>query len=555
MLIPRSFLHKINGIGNNKQPTPKFITSSSKMPIWHRRPTRTLMARKQLKVLHALDVATTQLYHFTAIMIAGMGFFTDAYDLFSISLVTDLLGRIYYHDGVLPVSVSALVNGVALCGTVLGQLLFGWLGDKVGRRHIYGVTLKLMVVCSLASGLSFHRSPQSVIATLCLFRFWLGIGIGGDYPLSATIMAEYANKKTRGAFIAAVFAMQGLGNLAAGIVAIIVSRAFKHAHGYDDDPHWHADYVWRIILMLGSVPAVLTYYWRMKMPETARFTALIAKNIKQAASDMTLVLNIDIADEHEELADVLTREYEFGFFTMEFLRRHGLHLLSTTVCWFMLDVSFYQLNLFMKDIFRDIDWIGNGSTMSPLEQTYKIAQREALIAIVGTLPGFFFAIKLMDKMGRIKMQLLGFTMMSVFMLVLAIPQVLCNGIWNSRYGHIYFVVMYSAIMFFINFGPNSTSFIIPAEIFPARLRSTCHGISGAGGKCGAIIGVLWFLYAKRSLPTTLFVLVGCNILGMVFTFLLPETKKRSLEEVTGERGDDVEQRGLFSIVRTPMFTV
>lgn len=173
-----------------------------------RQPTQALMARKQLKVLHALDIATTQVYHFTAIAIAGMGFFTDAYDLFSISLVTDLLGRIYYTDGVLPVGVSALVNGVALCGTVVGQLFFGWLGDKVGRRHIYGVTLKLMVICSIASGLSFHRSRKSVITTLCFFRFWLGFGIGGDYPLSATIMAEYANKKTRGAFIAAVFAMQ-----------------------------------------------------------------------------------------------------------------------------------------------------------------------------------------------------------------------------------------------------------------------------------------------------------------------------------------------------------
>uniref|UniRef100_A0A453ADC2 Major facilitator superfamily (MFS) profile domain-containing protein n=1 Tax=Aegilops tauschii subsp. strangulata TaxID=200361 RepID=A0A453ADC2_AEGTS len=128
-----------------------------------RQPTQALMARKQLKVLHALDIATTQVYHFTAIAIAGMGFFTDAYDLFSISLVTDLLG------------------------------------DKVGRRHIYGVTLKLMVICSIASGLSFHRSRKSVITTLCFFRFWLGFGIGGDYPLSATIMAEYANKKTRGA--------------------------------------------------------------------------------------------------------------------------------------------------------------------------------------------------------------------------------------------------------------------------------------------------------------------------------------------------------------------
>lgn len=173
------------------------------------------MAREQLQVLNALDVAKTQLYHFTAIIIAGMGFFTDAYDLFSISLVTKLLGRIYYTNlnkekpGTLPPGISAAVTGVALVGTLAGQLFFGWLGDKMGRKKVYGVTLILMIVCSLASGLSFGSHAKGVMATLCFFRFWLGFGIGGDYPLSATIMSEYANKRTRGAFIAAVFAMQG----------------------------------------------------------------------------------------------------------------------------------------------------------------------------------------------------------------------------------------------------------------------------------------------------------------------------------------------------------
>lgn len=83
------------------------------------------------------------------------------------------------------------------------------------------------VLASVASGLSFGSTPTSVIVTLCFFRFWLGFGIGGDYPLSATIMSEYANKKTRGAFVAAVFAMQGFGILAGGIVTLIVSASFN----------------------------------------------------------------------------------------------------------------------------------------------------------------------------------------------------------------------------------------------------------------------------------------------------------------------------------------
>ncbi|KAM0904784.1 hypothetical protein ACQ4PT_017779 [Festuca glaucescens] len=193
------------------------------------------MAGEQLNVLKALDQAKTQWYHFTAVVIAGMGFFTDAYDLFCISLVTRLLGRIYYTEpgsnepGHLPANLSAAVNGVALCGTLAGQLFFGWLGDKLGRKSVYGFTLILMVLCSIASGLSFGHEAKGVIGTLCFFRFWLGFGVGGDYPLSATIMSEYANKKTRGTFIAAVFAMQGFGILFGTIVTIVVSSAFRNA--------------------------------------------------------------------------------------------------------------------------------------------------------------------------------------------------------------------------------------------------------------------------------------------------------------------------------------
>lgn len=85
------------------------------------------------------------------------------------------------------------VVGVALVSTLMGQLVFG---DKLGRKHVYGITLVLMGAYIICSGLSFGRSRHTVIDTLCFFRFRLGFGIDGDYPLFATIMSKYANKKT-----------------------------------------------------------------------------------------------------------------------------------------------------------------------------------------------------------------------------------------------------------------------------------------------------------------------------------------------------------------------
>ncbi|XP_020593682.1 probable inorganic phosphate transporter 1-4 [Phalaenopsis equestris] len=523
------------------------------------------MTARDLQVLSKLDVAKTQLYHFKAIVIAGMGFFTDAYDLFSISLVTKLLGRIYYFDpnsntpGSLPPNVSSAVNGVAFCGTLAGQLFFGWLGDKMGRKRVYGMTLMLMVICSIASGLSFGHTAKSVMSTLCFFRFWLGFGIGGDYPLSATIMSEYANKKTRGAFIAAVFAMQGFGNLTGGIVTLIISAGFKSnydAPNYNDDRAGstvpQADYVWRIILMFGSVPALLTYYWRMKMPETARYTALVAHNAKQAASDMSKVLQVEIAEEQEKVSEVaIDQSSNFGLFSKEFVRRHGLHLVGTTTTWFLLDIAFYSQNLFQKDIFSAVGWLPKAATMSALEEVYKVARAQTLIALCGTVPGYWFTVALIDTIGRFAIQLIGFGMMTAFMLGLAIPY----HHWTTKGHHIGFVVMYAFTFFFANFGPNSTTFIVPAEIYPARLRSTCHGISAAAGKAGAIVGAFGFLYAAQDkdpakrdkgypagigIRNSLFALAGCCVLGFFFTFLVPEPKGKSLEDMSRENDDDEE---------------
>ncbi|KAL8491030.1 hypothetical protein ACS0TY_022882 [Phlomoides rotata] len=523
------------------------------------------MAKEQLHVLSALDAAKTQWYHFTAILIAGMGFFTDAYDLFCISLVTKLLGRIYYTEkgalkpGTLPPQISSAVIGTAFVGTLIGQLFFGWLGDKLGRKRVYGMVLMLMILCCIGSGLSFG---DHTMLTLCIFRFWLGFGIGGDYPLSATIMSEYANKKTRGAFIAAVFAMQGFGILTAGTVTIVVSSVFNSLFPVlEADDVWRftvpeADYVWRIILMFGAVPAGLTYYWRTKMPETAGYTALVAKDTKQAASDMSKVLEMEIEMEMDielgqQKVEEISEGNDFGLFTKEFLVRHGLHLLGTTSTWFLLDIAFYSQNLFQKDIFSAVGWIPPAKTMNALHEVYMIARAQTLIALCSTVPGYWFTVFLIDRIGRFRIQLMGFVMMTIFMFALAITY----DHWTHKDNHIGFVILYSLTFFFANFGPNATTFIVPAEIFPARLRSTCHGISAAAGKTGAIIGAFGFLYAAQPMDPSKtdagypagigvknsLIVLGCiNALGALFTFLVPEAKGKSLEEMSREKEDEDE---------------
>uniref|UniRef100_A0A7N0T2T7 Major facilitator superfamily (MFS) profile domain-containing protein n=1 Tax=Kalanchoe fedtschenkoi TaxID=63787 RepID=A0A7N0T2T7_KALFE len=506
------------------------------------------MAANNLSVLSALDTARTQWYHVTAIVIAGMGFFTDAYDLFCISTISKLLGRLYYFDptsskpGKLPRGVNNAVTGMALVGTLTGQLTFGYLGDKLGRKKVYGVTLILMTICAIASGLSFGSSAKSVMTTLCFFRFWLGFGIGGDYPLSATIMSEYANKKTRGAFIAAVFAMQGVGIIFAGLVSMILSKLFLNSYpadGYTTNRYLstqpEADYLWRIVLMLGSLPAILTYYWRMKMPETGRYTALIEGNAKQAAIDMGRVLEIEIQDDSDKLAQFKANN-DYKLMSREFVRRHGRHLIGTTTTWFLLDIAFYSQNLTQKDIFPAMGLTSKAEQVSALREMFETSRAMLVVALFGTFPGYWFTVFFIEKLGRFKIQLMGFFMMTIFMLIMAIKY---DYLKNEN--HLMFGVLYGLTFFFANFGPNSTTFVLPAELFPTRVRSTCHALSAAAGKAGAMVGAFGVQYytvdgKESQIKIAMLLLCLTNMLGFAFTFLVTETKGRSLEEISGEDG-------------------
>ncbi|KAL8171662.1 hypothetical protein V2J09_023466 [Rumex salicifolius] len=349
-----------------------------------------------LKVLRALDTATTQLYHFKAIIIAGMGLFTDAYDLFCIPPIMKLIGRIYYHNDsnpnpqteqVPPVVVTIMVP-VALFGTACGQVVFVRLRDLIGRRRVYGIALALMIISSIGCRFSICRTRGCVLSSLGFSRFVLGFGIGGDYPLSATIMSEFANKKTRGAFVA------GLGILASSIVTMTVSAAFNHHHN-DNSPLVAGDLAWRLILMLGALPAALTFYWCMMMPEIARFTTLVEQNVLQATKDMEKVFDVSISEipdqpelnpESEPIP--FSSNSNYPLLSKEFLTRHGHHLFACSATWFLLDIVFYSNNIFQSKIYSSYLPNHKPKSVNAYDEAYSVARLQAIIAITSTIPGY-----------------------------------------------------------------------------------------------------------------------------------------------------------------------
>ena len=150
------------------------------------------------------------------------------------------------------------------------------------------------------------------------------------------------------------------------------------------------------------------------------------------------------------------------------------------------------------------------------------------IFAVFAVPGYIVAIALLDKTGRRFIQLLGFGMMGLmFLLIGLIP-----GVTQAAAP---FVVLYGISYFFTQFGPNTTTFVYPAEIFPVEVRTTGHGISAALGKMGAFAGAYLFpamLASSMGIRGAEIVAAIVSFAGLALTTLLPEPNGRSLEELS-----------------------
>ena len=172
----------------------------------------------------------------------------------------------------------------------------------------------------------------------------MGVGIGGDYPLSAVISSEFASTKIRGRLMTAVFAFQGWGNFCAALIALIVTAAYKDSILGDNTATMdHVDYCWRILIGLGCVPGCIALYFRLTIPETPRYTMDIERNVQQAADDITNVLTTG-KFKHDE--DVVMQRAEAPKASWADFRRHFSQwsnlkvLIGAAWSWFALDVRF-----------------------------------------------------------------------------------------------------------------------------------------------------------------------------------------------------------------------
>ncbi|CEJ61507.1 Putative Phosphate:H symporter [Penicillium brasilianum] len=509
--------------------------------------------------LARIDQAKFGWHHVRAVVVAGVGFFTDSYDIFAINLAVGMLGVVYWQGaktggGKLPSSADTAIKVATSGGTVIGQLFFGWLADRIGRKRMYGIELMIIIMATLAQSLSSASPGMSIIGVLIFWRVVMGIGIGGDYPLSSIITSEFATTKWRGAMMGSVFAMQGIGQFAAAIVALIVTAGFKESlQTAKDVAHCSGvcqlaiDKMWRTLIGFGAVPACAALYYRLTIPETPRYTFDVSRDILKADEDIRAYIKGHPEGHPDEIQRIrVLRNESIEFLApkaswADFRQHYGEWknfkvLLGTAGSWFFLDVAFYGLGLNNSIILSAIGWTGGKNVY---ETFYRNAVGNLILICAGAIPGYWFTVATVDTIGRKPIQMAGFLILTIIFFIIG------GAYSHLKKYHGGLLALYVLAQFFFNFGPNATTFIVPGECFPTRYRSTSHGISAAAGKVGAIIAQCVFgpLVHKGAKPGSsdspwlnhvMQIFGGFMFCGLLTTWLIPETKRRTLEELSGE---------------------
>ena len=446
-----------------------------------------------------IDGKTITREQWRIVWISGMGFFTDAYDLFVIGVALKLITK-EWHLGALEIAV---VGATALVSAALGSAIFGRIADVFGRKYIYGFEVLVLGAGAIASAFS----PN--IWWLIAFRFILGLGIGGDYPVSATIASEFAGASVRGRMISTVFSMQGAGLVVGPLLAMLLLGAGVSS-----------DITWRVLLAAGALPPLAVFWARRHLKETPRFEKLQQSQPPKSVGEAEHRLANVFGDIRENYRDGTIVRWLWG----------------ASAAWFVLDLAYYGNTI------SNTQFVSAVQPHASQQQTLFVS---FLVFACAALPGYLLAMFGMDRWGRKTIQMLGFALMALTFAGIAV-------LGDAKTMLIPFVILYGLNYFFTEFGPNTTTFVYPAEIFPVRIRTTSHGIAATIGKVGAAVGTFSFplLQSAYGLPGPMWVAAVASAVGLVITWrILPEPNGKDLEDASRDKTFTAAPRAA-----TPAFT-
>ena len=440
-------------------------------------------------ILERLENLPVGSFHYKLLFVTGLGWLFDSMDTGLISFVLPVLAREW---GLTPEQVG-WIGSIGLIGMALGAVVAGTIADKFGRKNVFAATVILYSVSTGLCAVAWNYE------SLLFFRFLVGFGLGGELPVAATLMSEYAPSKLRGRFIVLLESFWGVGWLVAACISYLLIPEFG----------------WQIAFWIGALPAVYVFLIRLHMPESVRY--LISKNRIDEAKEIILSLEnklevVSMPFEGKltaaESGSEKTAQPKFSsLWTPQFRTR----TIMLWLAWFGIVYSYYGIFMWLPSIV-----FAQGLAVV---KTFEYV----LVMTLAQLPGYFAAAWLVDIIGR------RYTL-SLFLLM--------SGVCSYFFGNAATpadLLMWGAAMSFFNLGAWGVIYTYTPELYPTSIRALGSGWSAGFGRIGGmlapmLVGVLLangvemnYIFAMFA---SVFVIISAVVLGLGI-----ESKQKSLEEI------------------------
>jgi len=456
--------------------------------------------------------------------ITGTANFSAQYNFQSIAIVLYIMSQTVCtsnddscKDGIQQPWVEGTSSAVIFVGAVCGQLGMGYLGDYLSRSRALMVTLGIASIAAFLSAVAPQGSPTSVYSTIIAFRFALGVGLGGVFPLTGTKASEDTSSskgKVNSVGSSWAFFWQVPGLLGPWLLGYIFTYTSLSISAR-----------WRIILGLGAIPSLFSIAglcverWRSEQKD---FSGLdrgsLSGSLHSIASAVILVMGMGPeTEEQKSKTNRVSSELVWKSLQQPEIQRK---LLAAGGSWFIYDVMVYGLGLLSAYI---IDAISSDDDNVSSAQNIRNVTSKQLITLSMSIPVTIFSIKILPYFGLRKLQQMSFVVISLLFFLMA---TLFAPLRDHSPNGLFAIYIFTSMS--LNFGIGITTFSMPAALFPEEIRSTFNGFAAAMGKTGAIVGAYSF-YSIAQGAGYQCVLGLCS--GLALAGLLLTTFKITEEEI------------------------
>ena len=437
-------------------------------------------------VLERLEALPLGRFHYKLLLVTGLGWLFDSMDTGLIAFILPVLAKEW---GLAP-GQMCLIGSIGLIGMALGAVVSGTIADRIGRKKVFTITVLLYSIASAFCALSWNYQ------SLLVFRFLVGFGLGGELPVAATLVSEYAPSRVRGRFIVLLESFWGLGWIAAACIAYF----FIPLYG------------WRMAFLIGALPALYVCLIRMHMPESVRYLLAHGRvgEARQIVVSLERQLHVPVAPfvSEKETVPVVAKASFRELWKKPFASR----TIMLWLVWFGINFSYYGIFMWLPSLV--------------FQQGFTVVKtfEYVLIMTLAQLPGYYCAAWLVDKIGR-KYTLSAFLLFS--------------GVASYFFGHASTaaaLMMWGSVMSFFNLGAWGVLYTYTPEQYPTAIRALGSGWAAGFGRFGGMaapmmVGALLARSFGFASVFYMFALVFAAVAVIVMS-LGVESKQKDLESIS-----------------------